>query len=475
MLEKMETDYLVVGTGAVGMAFVDTLLDESNANIIMVDNHHQPGGHWNDAYSFVRLHQPSHFYGVASTPLGSMRIDETGVNKGYFELATGNEVQSYFEKVMRERFLPSGRVRYFPMCEWQSSEAGITRFTNSLSGKKYEVSVSQKVVDTTYFNTTVPSRHKRAYDVADGVACVTPNQLPLAAEKFDSYCIVGAGKTAMDVGIWLLGSGAQPDAISWVCPRHSWLLNREVVQGHEKFFFESMNCITEQLAAIARAKDVDQLFKDLEACGFLLRIHRDRTPSMFHYAVISKGEVEQLRKISKLIENGRVSAIEQEQLLMQDGSRVPMPANTLYIDCTASAVNFIDSKLKPIFEPGLITPQATQVPNPCFSAAMAAFVEANYPNDEARNKACRPIPLPDNPTGWLTSQLGNMMNQGAFNRDPILKKWVASCRLDAFGRVSRGVKPYHLKKIAVLTRLRKNIKPAVVNLKQLIDKYNTAA
>jgi hypothetical protein len=37
------------------------------------------------------------------------------------------------------------------------------------------------------------------------------------------------------------------------------------------------------------------------------------------------------------------------------------------------------------------------------------------------------------------------------------------------------VKPYHLKKIAVLTRLRKNIKPAVVNLKQLIDKYNTAA
>merc|ERR1711965_80463 len=148
------------------MAFVDTLLDESNATIVMVDNHHQPGGHWNDAYSFVRLHQPSHFYGVASTPLGSMRIDETGINKGYFELATGNEVQSYFEKVMRERFLPSGRVRYFPMCEWQSSEAGITRFTNSLSDKKYEVSVSQKVVDTTYFNTTVPSRHKRAYDVA---------------------------------------------------------------------------------------------------------------------------------------------------------------------------------------------------------------------------------------------------------------------------------------------------------------------
>ena len=62
-MQSLEADYLVIGTGAVGMAFVDTLLDESDASVIMVDNHHAPGGHWNDAYPFVRLHQPSHFYG----------------------------------------------------------------------------------------------------------------------------------------------------------------------------------------------------------------------------------------------------------------------------------------------------------------------------------------------------------------------------------------------------------------------------
>ena len=32
-----------------------------------------PGGHWNDAYSFVNLHQPSAFYGVNSLPLGANR------------------------------------------------------------------------------------------------------------------------------------------------------------------------------------------------------------------------------------------------------------------------------------------------------------------------------------------------------------------------------------------------------------------
>ena len=63
----LETDYLVVGAGATAMAFVDTLLTENaDATVVMVNRHHRPGGHWNDAYPFVRLHQPSAFYGVAS-------------------------------------------------------------------------------------------------------------------------------------------------------------------------------------------------------------------------------------------------------------------------------------------------------------------------------------------------------------------------------------------------------------------------
>ena len=60
----VETDYLVVGAGATGMAFVDTLVAESDVDVVMVDRRHRPGGHWLDAYPFVRLHQPSAYYGV---------------------------------------------------------------------------------------------------------------------------------------------------------------------------------------------------------------------------------------------------------------------------------------------------------------------------------------------------------------------------------------------------------------------------
>jgi cation diffusion facilitator CzcD-associated flavoprotein CzcO len=68
---SIETDYLIIGAGASGLAFADTLLDElPDAHITIVDRHGKPGGHWNDAYSFVNLHQPSAFYGVNFTAAG---------------------------------------------------------------------------------------------------------------------------------------------------------------------------------------------------------------------------------------------------------------------------------------------------------------------------------------------------------------------------------------------------------------------
>ena len=53
----LSCDYLVVGAGATAMAFVDELINNSRSTVVMVDTRAKPGGHWNDAYDFVRLHQ----------------------------------------------------------------------------------------------------------------------------------------------------------------------------------------------------------------------------------------------------------------------------------------------------------------------------------------------------------------------------------------------------------------------------------
>ena len=43
-MQALETDYLVIGAGATGLAFADTLLQQSDAHITFVDQHAQPGG-----------------------------------------------------------------------------------------------------------------------------------------------------------------------------------------------------------------------------------------------------------------------------------------------------------------------------------------------------------------------------------------------------------------------------------------------
>jgi hypothetical protein len=114
-MARIESDYFVTGTGGSAMAFVDALLTESpDARIVMVDRHHGPGGHWNDAYPYVRLHQPSAWYGVASRELSDWSREATGFNEGMLSLASGAEVLAHFEQVMKQRFIPSGPCAVVP-------------------------------------------------------------------------------------------------------------------------------------------------------------------------------------------------------------------------------------------------------------------------------------------------------------------------------------------------------------------------
>ena len=131
---ELETDYVVVGAGASGMAFVDSLLTHSDAEVVLVDRRHRPGGHWIDAYPFVRLHQPSAYYGVNSRVLGTNRVDETGPNAGFYERATASEICDYYNRVLEEQFVASGRVRFMPMSEYQGEDGEGHQIVSLLNG-----------------------------------------------------------------------------------------------------------------------------------------------------------------------------------------------------------------------------------------------------------------------------------------------------------------------------------------------------
>ena len=114
---ELEADYLIIGAGAMGLAFADEMVTRTDRTMVICDTRAAPGGHWNDAYAFVKLHQPSIFYGVESTPLGRDRVETSGPNKGFLELAEGPEILAYFHALMRDRLLASGQVRFLPLTE----------------------------------------------------------------------------------------------------------------------------------------------------------------------------------------------------------------------------------------------------------------------------------------------------------------------------------------------------------------------
>jgi hypothetical protein len=264
--QTIETDYLMIGSGAVGMAFADTLVAESGASLLVVDKHHGPGGHWNDAYPFVRLHQPSAYYGVNSRPLGHNALDKTGVNQGSYERATNAELISYYEAVM-QHMLATGRVQYFPMCNYLGEKDGVHQFQSLTSGQVRHVRVRKKLVDTTYLQTKVPSTHPPTYSVEPGVQCVPLNDLPRVKTAHSGYVVVGSGKTGIDACLWLLENDVPPSAITWIMPRDAWYINRAMVQPGQDFFLQSYGGFTTQLECVARAKSVDELFASLEALG----------------------------------------------------------------------------------------------------------------------------------------------------------------------------------------------------------------
>ncbi len=456
----IETDYLIVGSGAVGMAFADILLTETDATLTIVDRFQKPGGHWNVAYPFVTLHQPSAYYGVSSRELSKGVKDEVGLNKGLFDLASGAEVSAYFDDVMRHQFLPTGRVRYFPMSDYQGD--GV--FKSLLTGENQTVK-ARKTVDATFLKTTVPFTHTPSFKIDDGVQFMPLNNLPLISTPPAGYVVIGGGKTGIDACLWLLQNGVDPDAIRWIMPRDAWLLDRRNAQPSDEFFANTIGAQAAQFEAIAAADSIEDMFNRLEDAGYFVRIDKSVRPKMFHGATVSQLELEQLRRIKNIVRMGRVQHIQKDKIILDEGVLETSPDH-IHVDCSARAIS--NDEMKPIFQGDLITPQMVRSYQPVFSAAFIAHVEAAYDTEEEKNRLCGVVPLPNHDTDYIRFTAAFMMNQYNWSQDKGLREWLLDNRLDGFSRMVRNADKDDAEKQAILKRVRDNAPLAMAKLQEFL-------
>ena len=419
----METDYLVVGAGAMGMAFTDALIDHADVHVTLVDRRPAAGGHWLDAYPFVRLHQASVFYGVASTVLGSGRVQSDGPETGLGERASQSEIQAYFDDILRRRFLGSGRVTFLGESEYHAE--GPAHFvTSRVSRDTVQVHVRQRVVDATYLSPTIPATTPPPFKVADGVHVVAINELTRLTAEPNGYVIVGSRKTATDGIVWLLVNGVSPDRIVWVRPRDPWMLNRAVVQPDPVV---GLRLAADTMEAAASAASLDDLFLRLEAAGVMLRIDRDVIPTMAKTPTLATWELDLLRTIENVVRLGHIRRVTRREIVLAEGS-VSLAPGSLVVHCAASGLQY--PPLVPIWGPDTIRRQTIRVGFPCFCAALAGYVEATRDDDRERNRLCPPNILPDTPASWARMQVRGTIAARTYGAELDIAAWANNCALN---------------------------------------------
>lgn len=344
-------DYLVIGAGAGSLPFIDTLLAElPSAKIVLVDRYSAPGGHWNNDYEYVRLHQPSILYGVASKQLEGnwlkCMLKKRSLPWNY--RSTKEELLQYFQGFVNEK-VASGQLEFYPECDYdfdQKVGANNTHVFTSIDGQtKFSVQVNEKLINGVLGECKIPSQCPPQFPVADGINVLTPNRLyhehkrgnATSAKK--KYTVLGCGKTAMDAVVYMLREMKIPsDKISWVIPADVWMIAREGTGGPWTY----------ARALLAANGDREKACMNLEKEGTFVRLDRDIIPTRFRFPVIGKDELKLMKTIRNIVRKGRVTSIDMEGEIIRvsfdgkgrDGqdpkwSIPPSEDETVFVHCTS--------------------------------------------------------------------------------------------------------------------------------------------
>jgi hypothetical protein len=385
----------------------------------LIDRRHSVSGHWLEAYPFVRLHQASAFYGVASTRLGGGELQQRGPEEGLQERASQSEICAYYARML-DRMLESGKVEFFPNSEY----VGDRTFVSLISGDRFEVPERCRVVDAHYLAPSIPAEKPPPFGVAENARVRPVNDLARLQDAPSQYVVAGSGKTATDACIWLLSRGVDPDAICWVRPREPWMMNRAVVQPDPAIF---LGMVADTMQVATESTSRDNLFLGLEDAGIMLRIDRTVMPTMAKAPTLAMWELEQLRTLENVVRQGHIESVERGKLTFADGS-VAVADDALVVHCAADGLKY--PPLVPVWQPEAITLQAIRAGFPCFGAALVGYVEATRHDDDEKNRLCPPSPYGNSMAEWVKMTVLGSRATASFSAEPDIKEWSSRVALN---------------------------------------------
>jgi len=417
---SLTTDYLVVGGGAMGLAFADEMLNipggQHDVQIVMVDQHAKPGGHWNDAYDFVTLHQPACYYGV-----NSMKLEESNT-----DLASKYQILAYFELVLK-KLQDTGRFKFYSQCDYKGDGKFVSRIDSSL---EYQVTARKKIVDASYYTTRVPSNTPPKYKIAEEISLMPINGLAKLKKSWQKYVIIGAGKTGIDAVLYLLEQSISPDKIVWIMPNDSWLILREASEPAN--FADWFTKITVESCA---ATDHEDFWLRFEKIGYMMRIDKKIMPTKFKCATVSHAEVQKLKAITNIVRQGRIAEITPDKMIFQDGSEYATSVEYLHVDCSSDGLG--KKPACPIFQGKSMVLQSISMCQQVYSASCIAGLEKNMGDDDAKmNEILKPVPHPETPKDYFELYTTTVANEDRNVKDGNGFLWLRRSRLNFVSHLS---------------------------------------
>lgn len=349
--DGVEVDYLVVGAGAMGLAFVDVLLTETDATVALVDRYDRPGGHWTRAYPFVRLHQPSAF----GEQLGLDRVDTEGPRRSpRTRIGTGGR------RLFRPRHAAVRTHRTVP----PSPRGRVRRRGRHLGPHRGR---HDNAPSSTRPTTTVPSMRAPAFPVAPGLRWDGARRCPRSSPRpTGTWWSVAARRARRVPGCSAAESSPTPSDGS--CRATPGLLDRLNIQPVEAFFDSTVGGYALQLEGLGRRRDRRRPLRPPRAhrpARLDPAVGRPCTPPRCRGPSSASCRSRCWSACSRACWSGR-----HEHHHLDDGA-IPTTPNTVHIDCTADGLER-RPQVQPVFTDGRITLQSVRTCQQVFSAALIA-------------------------------------------------------------------------------------------------------
>jgi hypothetical protein len=202
------------------------------------------------------------------------------------------------------------------------------------------------------------------------------------------------------------------------------MLNRAVVQPSPSV---ALGLVADTIEAAAESASVDDLFLPLEAAGVMFRIETAIVPTMAKTPTLGRWELEALRTVERVVRLGHIRHATATELILDHGE-VPLAPGAVVVHCAASDLQYPPKV--PIWSPDKIRVQTIRSGFPCFSAALAGYVEATRDDDRERNRLSPPNIFSDGPRSWARMQVHGALATRTCSAEPDIAAWANRAALN---------------------------------------------